>query len=282
MTDPAPPSGVRRVLAAYDAMTSDESSLQALAEMAMQLQAELELLFVEDIDLVRAAGLPLARQINLRTGAAGPLSLNELEAEMRATGARLRRRLADAAARRHIRWSFRTVRGEAVHEVLLASEAVDLLVLRHQRSWARRQPAMPGPAAVARQAHPSVLLLEHGAEAPRSMAVLFRPGELGRRALALAVRLAAAGDSSLDILVSNSEQIRTVMEQAEAMARSGKSAPRIQCRVSRPTEDDVLSDAVERAQKGLLVIGADDPVLQGAHAWNRLVAAACSVLVVRS
>lgn len=282
MTNPAATSGVRRVLAAYDAVTSDEASLQVLAEMAMRLQAELELLFVEDIDLVRVAGLPLARQINLRTGAAGPLALNELEAEMRAAGTRLRRRLADAAAQRHIRWSFRTVRGEAVDEILLASEAADLLVLLHQRSWAQRRPAMQEPTAVARRARPSVLLLEHGAEAPHSMAVLFRPGEQGRRALALAVGLAAAGNGSLDILVSDSKQLRTATEQAEAIAMSGKPAVRNRYRVTRLAEDDVISDAVRRAQRGLLVIGADDPVLQVEHGWNRLVVGTCSVLVVRS
>lgn len=281
MIDQSATSGVHRVLAAYDAVTSDEASLQALAEMAVRLQAELELLFVEDVDLVRVAGLPLARQINLRTGAAGPLALNELEAEMRAAGARLRRRLADTAARRHIRWSFRTVRGDAVDEVLLASEAADLLVLRHQRSWAQRRSAMQEPTAVARRARPSVLLLEHGAEAPRSMAVLFRSGEQGRRALAMAVGLAAAGNGSLDILVPESEQIRTATEQAETMAVSGKPAVRIRYRVTRLAEGDVLSDALRRAQRGLLVIGADDPVLQGEHGWNRLVVGTCSVLVVR-
>lgn len=282
MSDPAATSGIRRVLAAYDAATSDEASLQALAEMAMRLQAELELLFVEDIDLVRTASSPLARQINLATGAAGPLALSELEAEMRAAGARLRRRLADAAAGRQIRWSFRTVRGEAVDEVLLASEAADLLVLRNPRGWTKRRPAMKEPVTVVRRARPSVLLLEHGAEAPRSIFVLFRPGEKGLRALSLAFRLAAAEDFSLGILASDRRQLEIATEQAEAMAGSGQSTQRSRYQVIQLAEDDVLSDAVARAQNGLLVVGADDPVLQGAHAWNRLIDGVCSVMVVRS
>lgn len=279
MTDATAQTGVRRVLAAYDAMTSDDASLIALTEMTAQLQAELELLFVEDIDLVRVAGLPPARQINLRTGAAGPLALDDLEAEMRAAGARLRRRLADAATRRHIRWSFRTVRGEAAEEVLLASEAADLLVLRHRRSWVRPPSGKPGLTAVARQVRRSVLLLEHGAEAPRATVVLFRPGEQGRRALALAVRLAAAGHGSLDILVAGPDQVQAAKEQVAD--RPGPDRPLIRYRISGSTEDDVVSDTVALARKRLLVLGADDPVLQGTESWIRLIDDAGAVLLVR-
>lgn len=281
MTDPAPQTGVRRVLAAYDAAASDQVSLSALAEIAARLEAELDLLFVEDIDLVRVAGLPPARQINMRTGAAGPLALGELEAEMRAAGARLRRRLADAATRRHVRWSFRTVRGEAIDEVLLASEAADLLVLRHRGGWARSRSAVPDPAAIARRASRSVLLLLPGAEAPRSPAVLYRQGDQGGRALALAARLATAGNSTLDILVPTRKLIGAATHQVEALAGSGETAAPIRCQIVGLAEGDVLSDAVERARKRLLVIGADDPLLRSTESWNRLAAAAISILLVR-
>ena len=281
MTDTTPHPGIRRVLAAYDAVTSDEASLSDLAEMVARLQAELELLFVEDVNLVRVAGLPLARQINIRTGAAGPLAPGELEADMRATGARMMRRLADAADRRHIRWSFRTVRGEAADEVVLASEAADLLVLRHGRNWPRRRSADADPAAVARRARPSVLLLEHGAQAPRSPALVFRPGEQGRRALAFAVRLAVAGHDVLDILVPDGKLLDAATQAAESVAGSGRPAARIRCRVTRLAKTDVLSDAAERARKRLLVIGADDPVLKSPGALERLIGSACPVLLVR-
>ena len=111
--DAAAQTGVRRILAAFDAATPSTSSLDALAEMATLLQARLELLLVEDSELAQVAGLPPARQINLRTGAVGPLAPNELAAEFRAREARLRRWLADAAAKRQLRWAVRTVRGEA-------------------------------------------------------------------------------------------------------------------------------------------------------------------------
>ena len=280
MTEPTAPAGIRRMLAAYDAMTSDEASLTALAEMAARLQAELELLFVEDADLVRAAGLPLARQINLRTGAAGPLALGELEAEMRAAGARLRRRLADAADRRRVRWSFRTVRGAAIDEVLLASRGADLLVLRHLRRWTRRAAAAE-PASVARQTDRSVLLLEHGARTPGATALLFRPGEQGRRALALAMHLAAAGSAPLDILLPEPDRRIAARQAADAETAPGGSPAAQRYRLVDLDETAVLADTVARAHGRLLVLGADDPVLRGDDGWDRLVGEIPAVLLVR-
>lgn len=273
-------TGVRRILAAFDAATPDTSSLRALAEMAALLQARLELLLVEDGELAQVAGLPLARQINMRTGAVGPLAPNELAAEFRAREARLRRWLADAAAKRQLRWSVRTVRGEAGDALLLASEASDLLVLRRRPGWERYRSSLAEPLSVARRARQSVLLLEDRVATPRAIAVLYRPDAQGTAALILASRLAAAGNRSLDVLVPASESMETARERIRAISTAAAArGPKL--RISRLAPKDALPEIAGRSPDGLLVIGADDPILRPADAWDRLRGANRSILLVR-
>ncbi len=277
--DEAMETGVRRILAAFDA-TPDTSSLSALAEMAALLQARLELLLVEDSELAQVAGLPLARQINLCTGAAGPLAPDELAAELRATEGRMRRWLADAAAKRQLRWSVRTVRGEAGNALLLASEAYDLLVLRRRPGWERNRSSLTEPLSVARQARQSVLLLEHRVGTPRRIVVLYRPDAQGASALTLAVRLAAAGRQSLEVLVPESEAVETAHDRIRALSSATAThGPRP--RVSRLASDATLSDIASRIPDGLLIIGADDPILRPTEAWDRLTGANRAILLVR-
>ena len=54
---------IRRILVALDASRHSLAALEAAAELAARLKAELVGLFVEDIDLLRLAGLPFAREI---------------------------------------------------------------------------------------------------------------------------------------------------------------------------------------------------------------------------
>ncbi|MGD9028912.1 MAG: universal stress protein, partial [Anaerolineae bacterium] len=56
---------IRRILIALDASSHSIAALRAAARLASSLEAELHGLFVEDINLLRAAGLPMARELQL-------------------------------------------------------------------------------------------------------------------------------------------------------------------------------------------------------------------------
>ncbi|MEJ2343030.1 MAG: universal stress protein [Gemmatimonadales bacterium] len=61
---PARPTSIRRIVVALDASRSSLAALEAAAELAAAVNAELAGLFVEDENLVRLAGLPLAREFD--------------------------------------------------------------------------------------------------------------------------------------------------------------------------------------------------------------------------
>ena len=54
---------IKRILVALDASAANRTALQTAALLASELQAELQALFVEDINLLRLAELPFAREV---------------------------------------------------------------------------------------------------------------------------------------------------------------------------------------------------------------------------
>ena len=70
---------IRRILVALDASTHSLAALETAAGLAARLEAELVGLFVEDINLLRAAELPFARETSFYSSSLRPLERGELE-----------------------------------------------------------------------------------------------------------------------------------------------------------------------------------------------------------
>ena len=60
---------IRRILVGLDASPRSLSALEVACDLAARFRAELEGLFVEDIDLLRACELPFTREIRFFSGA---------------------------------------------------------------------------------------------------------------------------------------------------------------------------------------------------------------------
>ena len=143
------PFSVRRVLVAIEPATGGTALLDAAVDFAKRIEAELEGLFVEDIDLMRLAELPFAHALSLPTGMPQALDLAALEDEFRALAAGAQRALEARAQEMNVRCSFRVVRGRLEAEVQAAAGATDLIVL--ERAGGVTQYARFVSAAVIRQ-----------------------------------------------------------------------------------------------------------------------------------
>lgn len=95
--------------------------LEATAQLAQRVDAELLGLFVEDADLLRFAELPFALEIGHASAQRRRPDPAALQREMRELAAAAERALADIAARMPVRWSFRVTRGYAATELLAAA-----------------------------------------------------------------------------------------------------------------------------------------------------------------
>lgn len=120
---------IRRILVALDASTDSVAALKTAASLAASLQAELVGLFVEDINLLRLAGLPFASEVQRVTGTGRVLDEAGMERDLQLQASQARRALANAAADAEATWTFRVVRGVVTTEILAAALEADLLTL---------------------------------------------------------------------------------------------------------------------------------------------------------
>jgi nucleotide-binding universal stress UspA family protein len=207
--------GLRRILVALDASRASLEALEAGAAIASRSGAELEALFVEDVDLLRAAGLPCGLQISMPSGTARPLDRRSMESELRAVAARAREAVESAARASGIASSFRVARGRVAVEVLGAARNADLLVLGRV---SRRIGSGPGATAraAARESSTPVLVMGREAEIEPPLLVAYDGSPEADRALDLAARLSgdAAGGLVLLLVAGREEDARGLAERA--------------------------------------------------------------------
>jgi len=119
----------RRIVVALDASPCGRAALAAAAQWAAQARAELQALFVEDVDLLRWASLPFANEVPLSYAVPRPLGVANLECVFRSHAEQVRRALAEAADRLRIRWSFQVQRGDLVRTSRALSDQAELLIV---------------------------------------------------------------------------------------------------------------------------------------------------------
>jgi hypothetical protein len=119
---------LRRIVIGLDAGPRGRAAIEAAARLAARTQAELVCLFVEDVDLLRLAGLPFAREVGYPSAALRPLDVAAMERALRATAQEVQRTLTAIAARAPLNWSFRVARGTVLHELRAAAAGGDIVV----------------------------------------------------------------------------------------------------------------------------------------------------------
>lgn len=117
---------IRRITVVQEAVQAART-LDAVAQAAAALEAELTGLFVEDVELLHFAGLPFAREIGAFSARA--LDVGTMERRLRSQAEEARRVLAAAAEGKPLRWSFRVERGSVPARVRSALAEADLVVL---------------------------------------------------------------------------------------------------------------------------------------------------------
>ncbi len=121
--------GALRVLALLDASRPSLAALQAAVELATNRSAELLALYVEDVNLVRSAAFPFARELGGLTGQPRPFDPGTVEDWLRRQSEQVNAALEAAVRGRHLRHSLHVARGQVVAEALALATRRDLLVL---------------------------------------------------------------------------------------------------------------------------------------------------------
>lgn len=195
---------IRSIAVALDCSPHSRASLEAAAEMAARLGAELVGIFVEDINVLRLAGLPFVNEVRSFSAKTEKLDTGRIERLLGLQAKEARLMLQQAAEARAIRHSFRVLRGIVPEELMSAAPEADILVLgRSGRSPACRKGLGSTARAALTKGTKSVLLMRPGITATEGPLLLLYDGSEGSRH-ALGTTLELAGPkSTLHLLITD-------------------------------------------------------------------------------
>ena len=178
---------IQRILVALDASPHSLAALETAVELAERLDAELQGLFVEDINLLRLAQLPFARELRFPSHTAQEMDMLQMEKQLRGQAAQAQRHFQQLAAGRNLSHSFTVVRGVVATSLLKATLDSDLLVLGYVSYSLVRAGRLGSTAQTAvTQAKRSVLLVHPHADLSRPPLLIYDGSPAAERVLALA------------------------------------------------------------------------------------------------
>lgn len=271
---------IKRILVAIDASPSSLMALEAAAELAASLQAELLGLFVEDINLLRLGDVPFAREVGFSTGTIREVNLQGIQRQLRAQASQARRQILRLAQSMGFRWSFQVVRGVINHELLQAARDADLVILG-RRGWSARRHLGSTAQALISQAPNVTILIERRARPEPTVLVLYNGSAPAQKSLSVAANLVQRrkGYLTVAILATEEEQARRLQTEAGLWLHARGLQARYRWMME---EDDRLIAELVRSEGGcMLVLPGEMPMLQGEKLRAVVDRLRCPVMVVR-
>lgn len=254
---------IRRILVALDASPHSEAALDAAAELAARLSAELQGLFIEDINLLRLAELPFAREVGFFTAAHRRLDARGIQRQLRAQARRVEARLTEIGERDQLQWSFRVARGAIASELLRASSDVDLVILGKSGGWSLHRGRRLGSTARALVfgAPTLTLLLQEGTCLGLPVMAIYDGSRLGERALDAAAFLARFEEGPVTVVLVGDESEREALRERAAEHLRAREVEGRYIPLSRSQVPE-LAQLVEAEGCGTLVLPAKSVLLK--------------------
>lgn len=252
---------MRRIAVTLDAFQLSVEALEQAAQLAERMGAQLEGIFVEDIDLIEIAELPYLREVRSVSRSEEVIDLSRMEQELRVLARRAERQLSDRATRHNVSWSFRIWRGSIDSDLMAADIEADVFALTRLGASLTRISLLPTRSA--------------------AVSVLFSGTAASVRALEAAISLATEPEKQLNILLSARNGADAVHLQQQAKQQLGELAASA---YFIPVADGSLNDLVEilaDTNSAVLILERDNKLLQPPslkHSLNKLI---CPLLIVR-
>jgi nucleotide-binding universal stress UspA family protein len=273
---------IRRILLALDTAAHSFAAVEAATALAARLDAELHALFVEDINLLRLAALPFARETRLTSATTRSLQNTDMERALRAEATRAQATLATVATRLNVRWSFQVTRGQVAAQVRAEAVETDLVALTFAGGAPTGLTHVGATIeTVMRGAPCPLLMLPPGAGIHPPFVVVYDGLPASARALRLAAQLAQAEGQGVTVLLAANDPpvVRRLRSEAEAQLAGTNVVA--QYSVLLHPDATAIARAVRAAAAGTLLMAVDSPVFDGINRRRLLEELECAALLTR-
>lgn len=255
------------IVVTLDASESGCRALESAARLAAILGTKLEGIFIEDINLIRLAGLPFLREVRPWSLAEETINTQRMQRELRMLARHAEQMLEQAAGEMRIPWSFQIWRGHAEAASLAQTFAADIISLGRASSLATSR-IRTTPRVRAGQSSETVT----------AISVLFSGSQQAARALTTACHLAKDLGARLTVLLPGN-RTKGIKQAARAILESQQQASRLVQLSGTGMQSLVQATAASGA--GVVIAEAGYPLLQQAGLDRFLETLSCALLLVR-
>jgi nucleotide-binding universal stress UspA family protein len=267
---------IRRVLVAIDASPQSLAALEAAAELAAGLDAELLGVYVEDINLIRLAALPVVLEIGGASARTRQLDGGRMDRQLRSQAARAAQAMATAASRAQVRWSFTVARGSIETELLQAASEADLFILGRAGWSGKRRLGSTARKLVAAGTN-RTMIIERGERLLPTLMTAYDGSGQSQRALDTAISLGEY--LAVGIVAENEEQAKAL--QSEVAAKLDLQGLQARYRWLVRADASELANMVRTQEECILILPGQSPLLEGKNLPDALDEFECPVLLVQ-
>jgi hypothetical protein len=250
-----------RIAITLDAFRVSAQALEQAVQLAERMGAQLEGIFIEDIDLIQIAGLPYLKEVRSVSRSENVIDLQRMEQELRVLARRAERLLSEQATRHNVAWSFRTWRGSIDSDLLAADIEADVFALTRLGAALTRSRVLPARST--------------------AVSALFTGTDASVRALQAAVKLATDPNRELNILLPADGDAEAARLQQMATGQIGDAAARVHFIHMADGSLAELMEILTDTNTAVLILERDNKLLQAPSLKHCLDNLNCPLLVVR-
>jgi nucleotide-binding universal stress UspA family protein len=254
---------IRSVLVAIDDASAGHDTMEAAVNLAADLEAELQGLYIEDANLLRIADLPFVFEITTASATVRPIDAESMRRAMQQKADQVRRAMEDRAESARIRFSFSVTRGRALQRVRLATADTDIVFF----GCRSHTPAVRPPAGLRPKG------------AARAVLVVLDDTPHSARGLDTAIAVAQKHARPVVILLLASERQALRQLTAEAFERSRSAEIQVTLLPQPISTLATLIQAARTQRPELLIVSRECPLLSDDAIESLIDELDCSVVL---